>query len=349
MTAGKAGKAGMTRRIAAALVLVLTVAGCSSSGSSDSGDADGEPIRFALDWTPNTNHTGLYVAMANGWFDEAGIDVTLLPYSDTSTDTLIDSGAAEFGISFQTSTTVARAAGANVTSVYAPLQHWASAIAVRADHPDITRPRDLDGKTYAGFGGVADGVTLDRVIHDDGGTADYRTVTLGTSAYEAVYSGAADFTISFMAWEGIEAEHLGMPMQYFDFTKYGVPDTYNVVVDGNSDWLAAHPDRARAFVDAISRGYTYAAEHPEEAARILIEQNPGTFPDEQLVIDSQKMLAESYMRDASGRVGPITAEQWSTYGDFLYDAGALSDNSGNPLTERPDWSTFFTNEYLDAA
>lgn len=338
------------RRFAAALALVLVASACSSTGSDSSNtEAAAEPIRFALDWTPNTNHTGLYVALANGWFDDAGIDVTLLPYSDTSTDTLIDSGAAEFGISFQTSTTVARAAGANVTSVYAPLQHWASAIAVRADHPDIARPRDLDGKTYAGFGGIADGVTLQRVIHDDGGTGDYRTVTLGTSAYEAVYSGAADFTISFMAWEGIEAEHNGMPMRYFDFAEYGVPDTYNVVVDGNEDWLAANPQRARAFVDAISRGYTFAAEQPEEAARILIDQNPGTFTDEQLVIDSQRMLADSYMRDASGRVGPMTIEQWAAYGDFLYDSGSLNDDAGNPLTERPDWSTYFTNEYLDPA
>lgn len=336
------------RRIAVALVLVLAASACSSSGSSDSQAGGDQPIRFALDWTPNTNHTGLYVALANGWFSDAGIDVSILPYSDTAPDTLIDSGAADFGVSFQSSTTFARSSGAHVVSVFAPLQHWASAIAVREDS-DIARPRDLDGRTYAGFGDVGEIASLERVIRDDGGSGDFRSVTLGTSAYEAVYSGAADFTTSFVAWEGIEAERSGMPMRYFDFTDYGVPDTYNVVIDANQEWLAANPERARAFVGALARGYAYAADHPEEAARILIEQNPGTFTDEQLVIDSQQMLADSYMRDASGRVGPMTAEQWADYGNFLYDSGTLSDNAGNPLTERPDWSTYFTNEYLDPA
>lgn len=329
-----------------ALALVLTA--CSSGGTPSDSTAD-QPIRFALDWTPNTNHTGLYVAIAEGWFEDAGLDVQLLPYTDTAPDTLIDAGSAEFGISFQSSTTFARSSGARVVSVFAPLQHWASAIAVRADRDDLRSPRDLDDKTYAGFGDIGEIQSLEKVIRDDGGTGDFTSVSLGTSAYEAVYSGAADFTTSFVAWEGIEAEHSGMPMRYFDYTDYGVPDAYNVVVDGNEDWLRANPDRARAFVQALSRGYTFAADHPDEAARILIDQNPGVFTDEQLVTDSQRMLADGYMRDASGRVGPMTLDQWSGYGDFLYESGTLSDDSGSPLTERPDWSTYFTNEYLDPA
>ena len=113
--------------------------------------AERTPIRIALDWTPNTNHTGLYVAQQEGWFDQAGLDVEFVPYNNTPPDTLVGSGAAEFGISFQDSFTYAKASGVDAVSVMAIVQHWTSQIAVRADRADITSPRDLDGKTYGGL------------------------------------------------------------------------------------------------------------------------------------------------------------------------------------------------------
>ena len=93
------------------------------------------PIRIALDWTPNTNHTGLFVAQQEGWFEHAGLDVEFLPYNNTPPDTLVGSGAAEFGISFQDSFTYAKAGGVDAVSVMAIVQHWATQIAVRADRP----------------------------------------------------------------------------------------------------------------------------------------------------------------------------------------------------------------------
>ena len=137
------------RRLLATITVLITVgalAGCGGGAQSEN------TIRFALDWTPNTNHTGLFVAQQKGWFTDAGLDVQILPYNSTPPDTLVDSGNAEFGVSFQSSSVFAKAAGAQTVSVMAPLQHWATGIAVRADRPDITRPRDLDGKVYAGFG-----------------------------------------------------------------------------------------------------------------------------------------------------------------------------------------------------
>ncbi|QNG18227.1 ABC transporter substrate-binding protein [Rhodococcus triatomae] len=330
------------RRLVALIALVsaalTAVTGCAASGSENT-------VRFALDWTPNTNHTGLYVAIAEGYFADAGIDVEILPYNDTAPDTLVDSGNAEFGVSFHGSSTFAKAAGANTVSVLAPLQRWATAIGVRADS-DVTRPSELDGTTYAGFGNPDGEAVLRQVIRNDGGAGEFETVTLGTSAYEAVYSGTADFTVSFFAWEGIEAEHRGTPMRYFEYTDYGFPESYAILIDANRDWLDENPDRARSFVQALQRGYEYAADHPDEAAQILVDSAPGAFPDEELVRESQRMLAERYMRDANGAVGGQTLEQWRGFSKFLYDSGLLTGPDGNALTEEPDWSTYFTDEYL---
>jgi ABC-type nitrate/sulfonate/bicarbonate transport system substrate-binding protein len=326
--------------IAAAALALTTLTACGSDGGSD------ETIRFALDWTPNTNHTGFFVAQQRGYFADAGLDVEVLPYNNTSVDTVVDAGNAEFGISTHNSSTFSRASGAHTLSVLAPLQHWATGIGVKADRTDITRPKDLDGKTYAGFGDPGEEEALQQVIRNDGGTGEFTSVTLGTSAYEAVYSGKADFTVSYLAWEGIEAEHHGTPMTYFRYTDYGFPDAYAIVVDANEDWLGANPERAAKFVQALQRGYQFAADNPDQAAQDLIDANPGAFNDEALVVESQRMLAAEFMKDADGKVGTQTAEQWAANSGFLYRSGLLTGPDGAALTEEPDWSTYFTNDYL---
>jgi ABC-type nitrate/sulfonate/bicarbonate transport system substrate-binding protein len=325
--------------LAATIVSIAGLTACSQSSQSDT-------IRFALDWTPNTNHTGLYVALQEGYFADAGLNVEVLPYNNTSPDTLVDSGNAEFGISTQSSTTFAKAAGAQIVSVLAPLQHWATGIGVRADRDDIPSPKALDGKVYAGFGDTGEQAGLRQIIQNDGGTGEYETVVLGTSAYEAVYSGTADFTVSYLAWEGIEAEHSGTPMKYFESTDYGFPDAYAITVSGNENWLNDNPDDARKFVQALQRGYQLAADDPDRAAQDVIDANPGMFTDEKLVFESQEMLAAKYMKDSSGTVGGQDLDKWSEYSKFLYENDVLVDEGGNALGSEPDWSTYFTDEYL---
>ena len=237
----------------------------------------GRARRSGSRWTgrPNTNHTGLFVAQQEGWFRAAGLDVEFLPYNNASPDTLVSSGAAEFGISFQDSFTVSKAAGADITSVMAVLQHWATQIAVRADRTDITSPKDLDGKVYGGFGAAYEEPKMRAVIRGAGGAGNFTTVVLGTAAYEALYAGQVDFTEPFIAWEGIEAELRGQPLKTFSYTDFGFPDAYSVMLIGNSPWLAQHPDLAAAFVQAAQRGYQLAADDPDRAGAAVDGRQPG--------------------------------------------------------------------------
>ncbi len=332
-------------RILAALgaALTLLLAACGAGGGEA---AESEPIRVALDWTPNTNHTGLFVAQQEGWFRDAGLDVQFLPYNNTSPDTLVSSGAAEFGVSFQDSFTFSKAAGAEITSVMAVLEHWASQIAVRADRADITSPRDLDGKTYGGFGAAYEEPKMRAVIQEAGGTGTFQTVVLGTAAYEALYAGEVDFTEPFIAWEGIEAELRGQPLKTFSYTDYGFPDAYNVLLIGNTPWLQANPELAARFVQAAQRGYQLAADDPARAAQLLMDANPGAFTEPELVTRSQEMLAARYLRDENGQVGTQTLEKWAGYSGWVFDSGALTGPDGSPLTQRPDFATWFTNDHL---
>ena len=330
------------------LVLALLLAACGGGAPTGSAapTAAPTPIRFALAWPPNTNHTGIYVAQQEGWFRQAGLDVQIVPYNNTPPDTLVGSGAAEFGISFQDEFTYARAGGADEVSVMAILQHWATQIAVRADRGDITSPRDLDGKTYGGFGAAYEVPKMQAVIKDAGGTGQFKNVVLGTAAYEALYAGQVDFTEPFVAWEGIEAQMRGEPLKTFNYTDYGFPDAYNVLLVGNGAWLTAHPDQAKAFVQAVQRGYQLAADDPAQGAALLQKANPGAFTEPELVTRSQQMISERYLKDGSGKVGPQTPAMWTGFSGFLVDTGTVTGPDGKPLTAKPDFTTWFTNQYL---
>jgi ABC-type nitrate/sulfonate/bicarbonate transport system substrate-binding protein len=317
------------------------------SPSSTPDVAHPDVVRFALDWTPNTDHTGLYVAQAKGWYHDAAIDLRILPYSSIAPETLMATGQADCGISFQDSLTFAVAAGAPIKSVMAILQHAASAIAVLADS-GITRPRQLDGKTYASFGYANEVPTVRAVIKADGGTGDFKVIVADSTAYEALYAHKADFTIPFLAWEGVEATERGIQLRTFAFTDYGFPDFYQVVIACSNAWLIGHPDAARRFVGATQRGFALAASDPASAASMLIEQNPGVFSTNlKLPQDSARFLADGgYLVDASGQVGRQTLQEWTAYSKFLYDAGLLAGPDGKPLASPPDYAALFTNEFL---
>ncbi len=342
------------------IAALLVVAGCGTTNMSPSAPASSpaasvEPsvpvtpttVRLALDWTPNTNHTGFFVARSKGWYDDAAIDLRILPYASATPETLLAAHQADCGISFQDSLTFAVAAGADVLSVAAILQKTASAIGVLADGP-IQRPRDLDGKTYAGFGYPNEAPTLKAVITADGGTGDFTSAMLDAAAYEALYNKKADFTIPFTAWEGVEAGLRGIKLRYFQFADYGFPEFYQVVLACDRQWLEKDPEAARRFVAATVNGFQFAADQPDDAAAILVAENPGVFDaNKELPAASQRFLANGrYLVDASGTFGTQTLERWTAYSAFLYEQGLLVDGAGKPLTAPPDYGRLFTNDFL---
>ncbi|MFF3847806.1 ABC transporter substrate-binding protein [Streptomyces sp. NPDC002328] len=333
--------------IAATSLLAVTTA-CSADSSAATKDGL-TTVTLALDWTPNTNHTGIYVAQAEGWFEDAGIDLKIVPYGSTAPETLIAAHKADFGISYQEGVTTARAAGADITSVYAVTQKTNVTIAVRADRGGISSPRDLDGKTYAGFGAPYEKPLLKTVIQNAGGKGDFRQITLNTSAYAALYAGKADFAMPMPTWEGLEAELSGKPLKNFQLSDYGFPAIYSTLVASSDRFLKKNPAVARKFLAAVDKGYRYAAQHPDKAADLLISQNRSVLTNTELVKKSEALLAKEYYKTADGTIGVQSAERWQAFADFEYKAGLLVDANSKKLTKAPDASEFFTNDYLPAA
>ena len=314
--------------------MLLGLAACGGSTAE-------EPITVVLDWTPNTNHTGIYVALANGYFEEAGLNVQVVQPPEDGAVTLVASGKAQFGVSFQDSLAPAFAGDSPmpVTAVAALIQHNTSGIVSRAGE-GMDTPKGLEGKKYATWDLDVEKATIRDVMEADGGNFDLVELIPSTVTDEvsALKSGDVDAIWIFYGWAGIACEVAGLPIDYFDFADFDpVLDFYTPIIVSNNDWLENNPETAKAFLAALSRGYEYAAENPKEAADILMEAAPELKSNAELVYRSQEYLAGEYIADAA-RWGEIDPDRWGGYFTWLND---------NSLMQTPlDPGMGFTNEYL---
>ncbi|MBB3354787.1 ABC-type nitrate/sulfonate/bicarbonate transport system substrate-binding protein [Rhizobium sp. BK049] len=304
-------------------------------------------VRIALDWTPNTNHIGIYVAKAKGFYTAAGLDVEILPFTDTSAGTLVSNGVADFGISSEIEALTQRAGGGDVKMVYGVVQTETARLIFNGGRDDIKSPRDLDGKTYGGFGGTWESALVSAMIRNDGGKGDVKTVTLGTSAYEALDNGSIDFTLEIYTWEGIAAELENRQISRFHYSDYGIPDEQTTVIVSSDAYLSASREHARAFIQATRQGYVYSIDHPDEACDLLISGSNGALMNTDLVRASQKALIEGhFLRSEAGVIGTLDPAKADAIGAFLVENGILVDANGVVLKEKPDFSTYYTNELL---
>ncbi|HLF79535.1 MAG TPA: ABC transporter substrate-binding protein [Dehalococcoidia bacterium] len=319
-------------------IVLLLASACGGGGS------DADTVTVQLDWTPNTNHAGVYLAQAKGWYKEAGIKVNILPYTDVNPDTVVANGKADIGISFPANVIFSRAAGLDLVSVAAVLQKNVTELAV-LDSSDIKRPRDFDGRVYAGFGLPFEEPHIKTVIKADGGKGEFTTATLSTAAYEALYAKRADFTEIYTAWEGIEADMRGIKLRTFRYDSYGVPDFPGVIFVAKREAVTKRAAVLSRFLDATRKGYEFAAKEPDQAGKDFVAALPkGTFPEPEMVYRSAKMLAPAYV-DAAGRWGENPASKWDAYSKFLLAQNVVTDDKQRVVKELPG-GPLYTNELL---
>ena len=322
------------------VIFLLTVSMVLGLAACGGGTAE-EPITVVLDWTPNTNHTGIYVALAKGYFEEAGLNVQVVQPPEDGAVALVASGKAQFGVSFQDSLAPAFAGDSPmpVTAVAALIQHNTSGIVSRAGE-GMDSPKGLEGKKYATWDLDVEKATIREVMEADGGNFDLVELIPSTVTDEvsALQSSSVDAIWIFYGWAGIACEVAGLPIDYFEFADIDpVFDYYTPVLIGNDAWLEENPDTAKAFLTALGKGYTYATEHPAEAADILMEAAPELKANSELVYASQEYLAAEYIADAA-RWGEFDGARWAAFFNWL--------NENDLLDGELDPNFGYTNEYL---
>ena len=329
----------MKKIIAVILSLVLLFGLCACSNPADEG-SDLKEITLCLDWTPNTNHTGIYVADKLGYYEEAGLKVTIVQPPEGGAEMMTASGQSQFGISAQDSLAANFASDEpmGITTVATILQHNTSGIISL----DCKTPKNLEGKRYSTWDSPTEKAMIKYVMEKDGG--DFSKVELIpnviTDEASALKHGDTDAVWIYYAWSGINAELSGLDFEYFAFADIDdVFDFYTPVIIANNDFLKNDPETAKAFLSATAKGYEYAIENPEEAVFMLIEGDTtgSLMGSEWLVTESQKWISKQYIADAEswGIIDPV---RWNAFYSWLGAEG---------LTESiiPE-GTGFTNDYL---
>lgn len=294
------------------------------------------PFRLAVDWTPNTNHTGVYVALAKGWYKDHGLDLKILPYSpNVSSSVLVTSDKADVGISFIEDVVGETAKNNPLVSIGAILQHNTSGL-ITLKESGINRPKDLDGKIYGGYGSPFENPIISEIIKKDGGSGNFKNIVLEIGAMQALQTKKIDFVWVFSGWELVQANLDGIKYNYFPLTKYGIPDSPTAVFVATPNKIKRSSELLKKFMTATAQGYEYARLYPKESAQILIDQTPkDTFPEPKLVFASQDFMSKNYA-DINKRWGIQNIKSWTGYPKFILNSKKSS----------LDFNTLFTNQFL---
>ena len=319
--------------------MAFSLCACGNTATERNSDATAEKstknskkITMVLDWTPNTNHTGIYVAQEKGYFKEAGLDVSVIQPPDNGATDLVASGGAEFGIDFQDTLAAAFSSDSPlpVTAVAAILQHNTSGL-ISLKKKGIDSPGKLEGHSYATWDSPIELAVLKNVVEKDGG--DFSRVTLISTYVEDIVAALhADIESVWIyyGWDGVKCDMEGLSTNFLPFADMNPTfDYYSPVIIGNNDYMKKNPDTTKAFLSAVKKGYEYAAGNPSDAADILLKAVPEL--DEKLVQKSQEYLSKQYIADAA-QWGEIDANRWNGFYQWLNENklvdNALDENAG---------------------
>ena len=336
------GKYGIfMRKMAAGLLAAAVTAGLSGCADSASEKAEGgespEPVTVILDYVANTNHTGMYVALDQGYYKEAGMDVSIVEPTEGATATLIAVGKGDFGVSYQEDVTIARTSAdpLPIRAIAALIQHNTSGFVTYGDK-DIHSPKDFEGKTYAGWGGPGEEAVLKAVMAKDGGDfSKLNRVISDGSGFEAL-KDKVDVMWFFEGWDNIKCKLNDFPINYMELRQLDERlDYYTPVIIASEDTLKNKPEMTKKFLEATARGYEYAIEHPEESAEILHKYAPD-YSLEMLTM-SQEYLAGKYMEDTD-HWGEMKDSVWDNYTDFMVEYGVIKEDISADQC--------YTNEFL---
>jgi ABC-type nitrate/sulfonate/bicarbonate transport system substrate-binding protein len=250
----------------------------------------------------------------------------------------VASGAADFGISFQESVTLARADNVPIVSIAAVLQHNTSGFASLADL-NVSSPADFEGLRYGSFGSPFESPTLQVLMQSVGGDfSKLKMVEIGFNDPLALLSQKEiDIAWIFYGWQGLMAQQQGIDLNvvmmedYFDV----IPDYYTPLVIASEETIAGKPEGVKAFLKALSSGYDFTIHNPDEASATLLNAAPEL--DGELVKTSQSWLAGYYQAEAP-RWGEQKQGIWQDYIDWEVQYGILK----SPISA----ADAFTNEFL---
>lgn len=324
------------KKLGLMLLTLCLLCACTQTPSNES--SEGEKVVLMLDYVPNTNHTGIYVAQELGYFEEVGLEVEIIePGSNQTAATMVASGNADFGISYQEDVTYALSAKdpLPIKAIAAIVQHNTSGF-VSLKSANITSPKDFEGKVYAGWQAPSEEAVIQAVMTKANANFDLLTMVGADGSGFASLGNTVDIQWEYEGWAVVQGRLAGYDLNYMPLKDLDERlDYYTPVLITNDTMIEEKSEIVQKMVDAIKKGYEYAIDNPEEAASIMYDVLPDT--DKTFILESQKYLSEQYALD-SETWGLMKDEVWDNYTDFMYEYGLIET--------KVEASAQYTNQFI---
>ena len=271
----------MRRAVAllAAVLLLTGTAGCGGDGA-EPGVPKGAVL--VLDFTPNAVHSGIYAARAEGFYDDAGVELKIQqPGESTDAPKLLAAGRTDFAILDIHDLGIARERGLDLVGVMPIVQRPLASVIARAEGP-VHRPRQLEHHTAGVTGLPSDEAVVASEVEADGGDpAQVDEVTIGFNAVSALAAAKVDAATGFWNAEAIALREQHVPIRVFKVDEYGAPPYPELILTTSRQTLDTDPDLVDSVVEATRRGYAFTEQNPAKSLNELLAANPALNRTEQ--------------------------------------------------------------------
>ena len=263
------------RRVAALLAAALLASGAAGCGGSGAEPGAPDGATLVLDFVPNAVHSGIYAAQRQGYYRDAGIDLTIRqPGESTDAPKLLEAGRTEFAILDIHDLGIARERGLDLVGLMPIVQRPLAAVIAAGDGP-VRRPRDLQGHTAGVTGLPSDEAVVDSEVAADGGDpAQVHRVTIGFNAVSSLAAGKVDAATGFWNAEGVELRRRGVPVRTFKVDEYGAPPYPELILTTSRQTIEDKPGLVDSIIAATTHGYAFASAHPAQALDDLLTSVP---------------------------------------------------------------------------
>ena len=325
--------------IAAALCASLALGACGEKQDTITAGGAQRPLTLMLDYLPNPDHVGLYEALADGAFADAGLDVQVQTPSDPAAPLkLLQAGKVDLAISYEPELLIARDKGAQLVSVGAIAQVPLTSLMSLARGVD--GPRDLRGERVGTAGIPYQSAYLTTILQRAGVPRDaVKETNVGFNLVPTMLSKKVDATLgAYWNVEGVQLRLAGRRPHIVRMEQVGVPTYDELILVARKDTLAERGDDVRAFVQALARGYEAARADPAAATDALVRAAPDL--DARFALASVRAsLPAFFPADGDKPFGWQEPRAWDAYGAWMFEHDLLGvrPNAG---------STALTNEFL---
>jgi putative hydroxymethylpyrimidine transport system substrate-binding protein len=316
----------------ALLALALGIAACGEK-SEDSTAGQPTPFGLTLDFYPNPDHAGIYMAQKLGYFEDAGLDVSIQTPSDPAAPIkLVAAGQTDLAISYEPEVMLAQEEGLDVVAVSALVDRPLTSM-IWLKKSGIKGVPDLRGKTIATAGISYQDAYLKTILERAKVPVDdVKQVNVGFGLLPALVGGKAAAMIGgFSNVEGVDLRSRGLDPVVTPVDQLGVPTYDELVLVARGSALEDEAEPIRLFLAALARGTAAAVESPNATAKALQEANG----DLDLKLTEAEVKATLPVLSRSGRMDP---DEWATFITWMRQNGLIE-------TE-PATAQVLSNDYL---